>query len=372
MKKNKKVKVLLVSPYSAKKVGGIGTWTKNIIEYCENNQEVNLIFQNTAFYFKSNLHKNQFYRVFVGIIDSFIILLKLFTKLLIHKPDTVHYTSSASFALFKDNLAIFITRKIFKKSFIIHWHFGRIPELCELKNHEFKKLINVIQKASFSIVIDQKSYLSLIDQRIKNVVYIPNPISENLKLVSENLNVNTIQQNRKKDTVIFIGHIVRAKGVIELVKACSNCNEVKKLILIGPYIEDIKKEIELIAERKDSKDWIEFTGELRREDVNTYYLNTSIFVLPSYSEGFPFVIMEAMAFACPIIATKVGAIPEMLSNDCGICVDVKNEIQLEEKIKLLLSDKQLSNKIGENAKQKLLSEYTLEKVFNQYLNIWKL
>jgi glycosyltransferase involved in cell wall biosynthesis len=371
MEENKKMKVLLVSPYSKKKVGGIGTWSKLIIDYCINNKKVDLVYQNTSFFLRGNLHKNMVHRISIGIVDTIVILVKLFFNLLLHRPDTVHYTSSASFALYRDKIATFIARKIFKKKFIIHWRFGRIPELCALKNKEYYLLLNVLNVVSESIVIDIKSYNTLKRIGMHNVVFIPNPISDQLKHISEQLDINRLHEKRLSGVVVFAGHILKSKGVFELVNVCSKMNNVKRLILIGPCLPSIKDELLTIAKQREDGRWLEFTGKLYRENVYEYYQTCSVFALPSHTEGFPNAVLEAMANACPIVATKVGAIPEMLSDNCGICIDVKDESQLQDSINILLSDNNLAVEMGNNARQKVLSNYSLDKVFNQYLNIWK-
>jgi glycosyltransferase involved in cell wall biosynthesis len=367
MQKNK-IKVLLVSPYSKKKVGGIGTWSKNIIDYVrENNEDVNLKFQNTAVWFKSNLEPNILMHLLIGIIDTSFIIIRLFFNLLSFKPDVVHYTSSAAFALYKDNLALFIVKKIFKKRFIIHWHFGRIPVLVRKKNREFKLLLNVIRHSTISIVIDLESYNSLRKLGIKNVVFIPNPISERLKqfaLLPKLTNV--IEQG----TVVFVGHIIKTKGVFELVNVCSMSNVVKKLLMIGPVTDKVKNHLLNIATTNNKTNKIEFKGELKREDVFPFLKSANLICLPSYSEGFPNVLLEAMAIGCPIVATSVGAIPYMLADGVGLCIELKNNEQLKKAIEKVILDKEFANNMIIKSKNKVLSEYTLDIVLPQYYNLW--
>ena len=150
-------RVLLVSPYSEKKIGGIGTWTKNILDYQAKFGKFEMEFLNTAFHFKPNLEKESFKRIFYGLIDSSLLLLLLIFKIIQKKPQTIHYTSSASFALIKDYFAINICR-IFKVNFVIHWRFGRIKVLSEMNNWEWKILKMVIRAANTSIVVDRESF----------------------------------------------------------------------------------------------------------------------------------------------------------------------------------------------------------------------
>jgi glycosyltransferase involved in cell wall biosynthesis len=180
MEENKKEnKVLLVSPYSSRKVGGIGTWTKYILEYNEKHGQFDLVFLNTAFRFKFNIVRNNAQRLIYGIFDSIFVIALLLFKIIRYYPKTIHYTSSASYALIKDLLAIYIAKLVGIK-FIIHWHFGRIPELSERRNSEWKMLKKVINAAHISIVLDQNSLKCLNNNGLKNVILIPNPISENL------------------------------------------------------------------------------------------------------------------------------------------------------------------------------------------------
>ena len=104
-------------------------------------------------------------------------------------------------------------------------------------------------------------------------------------------------------------------------------------------------------------------------------MTCSVFVLPSHSEGFPNVILESMACGCPIVATPVGAIPEMLAIDrekpCGVCVPIKNVEALQNTIEWLLENPKKAAEMGKNAKERVYEQYTMPKVWEQLAGIWK-
>ena len=152
----KTIKVLLVSPYSAKKVGGIGTWSKSVIDCFNENQIIKILFQNTAFFLKHDAKQKQsrVRRLIIGAIDTIVILTKLFFNCLFKRPSVIHYTSSASWALSKDRIANMIS-KLFKIPFIIHWHFGRIPDIILERGKEYSKLKKVIKSCTCSIVNEE-------------------------------------------------------------------------------------------------------------------------------------------------------------------------------------------------------------------------
>ena len=367
------IKVLLVAPYHPTKVGGIGTWTKNILDYCSDRHDIQLVFQNTVNNLpKRRSLKNKLFHIFIGCVDSLLILVLLFWNIIIEKPDIVHYTSSASYALYKDYIASVIC-KIFKVPFVIHWRFGRIPDLCKQRNREYRALIKVIKNSSSSIVIDKLSYKALEDMGlIDKVCCIPNPISPKLQTIAQEIvKIGSTNVVRNKGEILFVGHILKTKGVSELVSAIANTKEIEKLTLVGPFFDEVyKQELTDISSKRDSGKWLNIVGELKREDVFNYFLSCGIFCLPSYTEGFPNVIIEAMAHACPIVATKVGAIPEMLEDNCGTVIVPENIKNLEEALVSMVNNYEESINMGKNACNKVLSLYTLDKVFSEYYNLW--
>lgn len=369
MEKNK-IRVLLVSPYNAIKVGGIGTWSKSVLDFFEGSDEYEIIFQNTANLIKGNIKNSRIRRVILGVEDTVEIIVKLFFHLLLKRPDVVHYTSSASLALMKDRVAIFIVKVIFKKRFVIHWHFGRIPEICISKGKEYKQLIHVAKYADINIVLDEKSQQSLQREAHANVCYIPNPMTSAVYDATKDIDIASSNKKRNNGEVLFVGHIIENKGVFELVKCCVDCKDVKKLVLIGPVLPSIKEKILSLAKKRTDGTWLEFKGELQREDVYSYYRKCTLFCLPSYTEGFPYVILEAMAFGCPILATDVGAIAEMLNNESGLVVAPRDIQQLSVALNKMLSDKELRDKIATNAFNRVMTAYTREIICKQYSKIW--
>lgn len=359
-----KIKVLLVSPYSARKVGGIGTWSKSVIDSFAESDSISILFQNTKSFLKF-LPKTVITRLFKGVTDTTTIITKFFFNCLLKKPDVVHYTSSASWALRKDVIAISIAR-LLKIPFVIHWHFGRIPEIIEEKGAEYNKLRKVSKLVSQSIAIDKKSYDALVQDGIENVCYIPNALPENVLEASENGD----GELRIKGTVLFVGHVLKTKGVYELVRSCVNVPEVKKLLIAGPYSNEIQKDLLTIASEREDGKWLCFMGEIAREQVFEYYRKCAVFALPSYTEGFPYVILEAMAFGCPIIASDVGAIPQLITPKTGILIPAKDEEQLTQAIDILVNNEKKSSELGANAKQEVRLHYSTKTVMKQYEQVW--
>jgi len=367
-----KNKVLLVSPYLKNTVGGIGTWTKNILDYNKKYGEFDIVFLNTAFGFKSNLVKNTGQRLISGVLDSLLILILLFIKVIKYKPRAIHYTSSASYALIKDFFAICIA-KLFRIKFIIHWRCGRIPELFEKQNLEWKMLKIVIRAADVSIVLDNSTLKCLKNIGTKKIVLIPNPISEYLHEKAKSVSFEN--KSIKIGTLIFIGHVIPTKGVFELVEACSKIEGIVQLVLIGPFLPKIKNDLMSVALGRKNPDWLVWKGEILREEVFKYLYSANAICLPSYTEGFPNVIIEAMAMGCPVIATNVGAIEEILLSEgfdkAGICISPRDINQLTKAIEFMISNPAMAKEFGKNGNQRVLARYTPNHILHQYETIWR-
>jgi glycosyltransferase involved in cell wall biosynthesis len=107
--------------------------------------------------------------------------------------------------------------------------------------------------------------------------------------------------------------------------------------------------------------WIVFHGRKNvGKDLNDVYKRCDIYILPSYNEGFPRTIWEAMANGLPVIATKVGAIPDYLTNqENSILINTRSEKEIVDAVELVLSNNFLRQKLIQNG-YLLARESTLE------------
>lgn len=352
--------------------GGIASWTLNLNDYITKRQnDITIEICNSAIKGRSITSTSFVKRIGSGINNSIKIYIDAKRKINKTKPDVVHLVSSASLALIKDFFIVSLTARK-KIPIVLHWHFGRIPELCIKQNWEWKLIGKLIRKSTLSLVIDKSSYDTLINSGFTNVVNIPNPIS--LDLEKKAMASINLLETKKPARLIFVGHVVRAKGVYELVEACLLIPEVSELIIIGPFEEDIKKDLLAIANRRNNGKWLQMTGALNREQVLEEMGKASILVLPSYTEGFPNVVIEAMAMGCAIIATDVGAIPEMIDNKnespCGVCVPAQDTKALKDAIKDLMDNSSKTSLMGKNGIQKVLNSYTMDKIYLMYNQAW--
>lgn len=360
------VKVLLASPKSGRR-GGIARWTGHILEYYNSIccQSIKLTLYDTAekvpdtrpgFLFR-------WYRALVGYPH---VILGLRNELLKHRYDILHFTSSASLGLIRDLLLIRLAHKYRVKA-VVHFRFGRIPQLAELKNWEWVLLSRVIKRADKTIVIDNTSFKTLKKEGFSNVLLLPNPLTPKVqKIIDESHNISN-----DNNTVLFVGHCYKEKGVYELMEACKDLSFIK-IKYVGSIEDEIKKDLTAMSKKYGIN--VCFAGEESYENIIKDMLGCGIFVLPSYTEGFPNVILEAMACGCAIVATSVGAIPEMLEKDdmgCyGLIVSPRNVKELGQSIKRLYDDKALKEECQSNVLRRVYERYAMSSVWEKMLGIW--
>jgi glycosyltransferase involved in cell wall biosynthesis len=129
----------------------------------------------------------------------------------------------------------------------------------------------------------------------------------------------------------------------------------------GFYIDYLKAQIPTTL-----KDQVIFTGTVPHSDLNQYYCNASVYVQPSFTEAFPFPIVEAMSSSMAVVATRVGGIPEALENSkTGLLVDPGDVDKLAEAILRLLKDKKLRENMSKEARKRAIERFSWEMICNK-------
>ena len=354
-----KYKICLVAPLPPP-YGGIANWTRLFTEYLTKNNLADISLVNTAPKGRVTEGRGILKRVFVSGFAMFGIVSAIRDKIRTDKMDCVHIATSGSLAAIRDLMVANLLRKK-NIPFIYHLHFGRIPEIIRENTVEWKLIKKVISLSARTIAIDKKTKDELSAYFGGKIDYIPNPIDlKSLPVPSEST----------EKSVMYLGWVIKQKGVEELIASWESVqSEAKdwKLQIVGPY----KKEYVDELRKKYSFENVELIGEKSHKEAMELLNRASVFVLPSYTEGCPYVIMEAMALKKIIIGTKVGNIPEMLGDNCGILIDVQNVEELKKHLKEIIIQADRYDNLREAAYEKAKSEYDMSRISAKILNIVK-
>ena len=173
----------------------------------------------------------------------------------------------------------------------------------------------------------------------------------------------------KKIRILFLARLLREKGVFEMVEAFESL--LKKFKNIELTIAGDGKDYEELKTRVEGNENIVVVGYVEGQDKIDLFRKSHIYCLPSYSEGLPISILEAMAFGLPVVTTDVGGLKEFFKDEkMGYFVQPKEVKQLSKKLELLLLDLDKVVEIGEYnyqyANEKLLNTVVAERI-HQYM-----
>ena len=366
------MRVLLCSPYNVGPdyvQGGIVVWTQNIFDYYLSlSTDVQL--QVAPFDRKAREHAldegNLLKRAWFGITEYSGAIKNTHKLLSKGNYDVLHLCTSASISLLKDLIVLKMASRKRVKT-VVHFHFGRIPDLERKGNWEWRLLQRVSRLADALVTMDMKSFDVMRKHGYSTAHYLPNPLSTSVLHMIETESVLASRQERK---LCFVGHIIPTKGVFELIKACRGIEGIK-LHVVGKATPEVRRNMEQLS---GGGDWLVFEGEVDHEKVIRELLTSSVFVLPTYTEGFPNVILESMACGCSIVTTPVGAIPEMLDiaseTPCGLCCEPRDVDGLRKNIQFFLDNPLEARRYAERAKKRVLEMYSIPKIWEQLVGIW--
>lgn len=168
--------------------------------------------------------------------------------------------------------------------------------------------------------------------------------------------------------VAVIARLAPQKGIRYFIKAAALLKEQQIIFLIigdGPLREELKAEVETLG----LKDRVFFTGH--RSNIEEILPCLDVLVLPSVTEGLPLVILEAMAAGCPVVATKVGGIPEVVNDGVnGLLVEPQNPEQLATAITELINDDIKAAQLGKRGRKIVQQNYTIEQMLDQTMALY--
>lgn len=168
----------------------------------------------------------------------------------------------------------------------------------------------------------------------------------------------------KEPAFLFIGRLIKDKGIMEYLEACKKVKKKypeMRCLLVGPYDsnpsalkpEELKPYID--------NEIIEYFGE--QEDVRSFIAQCSTFILPSYHEGTPKTVLEAMAMGRPIITTDAPGCRETVTDGLnGFLVPVKNVNILAEKMLWMIENKNAVEKMGQESFEVCKNKFDVKKV----------
>jgi len=311
-------------------------------------------------------HPLSCYTQYAGLENVADLLVKRF------KPDVIHAHSATAPGfiglLLKNKYGLPLICSLRGSDINTYPHYGKFSMYLTRK---------VIAEADrlISVSTALKDAANLIEQPKKEIEVIYNGCDSDMfafKKGDRDRVRDSLGIHRKDKVVIFVGSISRSKGIFELIKAyekvCAGTPGLH-LFLVGNGPEEYFPGFENMHTARGR---IHQLGHLPQPDIARYLNAADIFVLPSHSEGVPNVILEAMACSLPVIATKVGGIPEIVKNGItGYLIEKGDPDALASAIGVLIRRNELAKNMGCEGRKIIENNFQWERNAKRVLKIYE-
>jgi glycosyltransferase involved in cell wall biosynthesis len=161
--------------------------------------------------------------------------------------------------------------------------------------------------------------------------------------------------------VLCVGRLISLKGHAVLIEAIARLRAegvdvTATLVGDGPDRESLKR----LARERAVDDQIEFSGSVGQDRIREHFCEADIFCLPSFAEGVPVVLMEAMAMGLPVISSQIMGIPELIEHQrCGLLTAPGRVDELADALRRLIGSRELRERLGRAGRKRVCAGYDI-------------
>jgi glycosyltransferase involved in cell wall biosynthesis len=253
-------------------------------------------------------------------------------------------------------------------------HFYRAA-LARCKENSMAGSVAIALEGTFTRL---RKYYGLIDVIITPSAFARDRLVESgfspnrVKVVHNFIDTGAYEPHFRGEGVVYFGRLVVEKGLESLVRAAKALPGVK-IMLAGDGPE--REHLEALAEElgvKSASGNVEFLGYVDRSRLHGIVSATMCVVMPSiWYENFPYTVLEAFALGKPVVASKIGGLPEMVTDgETGLLFDPGSQEGLNEALSRLVKDPGLAEEMGRKARKRVEREFDSEAHYRRILGVY--
>lgn len=276
----------------------------------------------------------------------------------------VHIHGAANASFYRCKIFINLAKKLGKKV-ILHEHAADFVEFYNNTNNK-ADISDTINKCDKLIVLSEswkQYFISIgIDRNkicvLNNIVSPPEPMP--------------IKRSDDKLHLLYMGEISKRKGAFDLLKAiCKEKEFFKDKLMLRMGGNEVDGDIKRFIKDNGLESFVNYEGWVAGDHKKECLNWEDVYILPSYNEGLPIAILEAMSYGHPVISTPVGGIPEVVENKRnGILVEPGDQKEIADAIRYYIENKDEIKVQGENG-YTIVKNFFPEKVFSDLRNIYE-
>lgn len=308
--------------------------------------------------------EGSFYLRLLAAIKAFMQLLQLLIRC---RVSLVHCHSAMKTSFWRKSLFALISR-LAGVPVIFHLHGSEMKSFVNAQPVLIRRLIGwILAKQSAVVVLSGSwsSYLKSISPRANVVIlsnYIDLPVLDN----------NSLRDSDAAVVVLFLGLIGKRKGVYDLLHSFKSALEQlpNLRLIIGGNGE--VAQAKALARELNIENSVVFAGWVSGEAKVNLLRHACLYVLPSYNEGLPVSLLEAMSWQVPVITTRVGGIPELVRDGIdGLLIEAGDRTALSSAIVSLAQDVDLRKNMGLQARIQVERNFSKEVILPKLENLYR-
>lgn len=309
----------------------------------------------SCYWLGTQIQRNYLWKMWYAVKSWFVALM------IIWRYDIVHFHTVPDKICLIIQLPIFLLALLGRKKIVMHIHMGN-----QLNKHTQNGLFLWHLKRSDQIVLLAKKWEELFKEKYS---IIKTPIKVLYNACEQ---VKEISYENKHNSIIFAGYMDDNKAPNILLEAWSHLKDKYpnwKVTLMGNGdVERFKK----LAHEMGLQNSVEFTGYIKGQKKIDYFTNAAIFVLCSFNEGFPMVVLEAWSYGIPVISTPVGGLPDVIVENKNCCTfDFGDSNGLIAKLELLINDEGLRKEMSMFEIDYVKHAFSVTSISKDYDNLYK-
>lgn len=298
----------------------------------------------------------------------------LTTKMLIQqKPELCYMTIATTGKAFYKDLVIISLLKLFRKKILFHIHHQGVMK--EVKRNKFRHYLYKYAfggKRTKTILLSKNLYYDIEKYApADKIYYCPNGIA--LQPGASAIRTEVKEPNTTK--ILFLSNMMASKGIYVLLDTCKLLHEQNQHFechFVGDWLNTDKESFSQKIHSMGIDKKVFVHGKKINGEKNNFYKSADIFVLPSLDDSFPLVLLEAMQFSLPVISTKEGGIPDIVSDgQTGYLIHKNSPEELAQKLSFLINNPEERTKMGQTGKLKFDTHFNIDRFEKNFVDILK-
>jgi glycosyltransferase involved in cell wall biosynthesis len=307
-------------------------------------------------------------RIVEGILAQLRLMIKLMSSIRRENLKFVHIHTCSGFTFWRDCIHMFIGR-LLGCQIVWHIHGAYFDRFVGSLNPVRETILRICFENAASVIVlseEWKRKLQSVAPKARWCI-VPNGVD-----IPQHVN----KAKSDRTHFLFLGDLSKRKGIYDLIEAIVKAQSrgFKGVIYVagGETMPGERYEVEQVIQKFGCQDRILLLGRISGEEKNRALKEADCLLLPSHAEGLPVAILEGMAYALPIIATKVGAIPEVITDGKeGFLIAPQDVEALADRLLQIEDDPNLRLDMGQAARRRVELCYTLDGMVDRLVNIYR-